>query len=114
MLWKRLLDDTIKIEGPTLTQGACRLLDDLGRLFTMTKHYKEAAGYFEKALAGREDHVRNGVCAAPEEPIFFAPELGVADTCRQYGILKQAQGNFEDAEALCRTEPVHFHKSAGP
>ena len=114
VLWKRLLDDTIKIEDSTLAQGACRLLDDLGRLFTMTKRYEEAEAYFEKALAGREDHIRNGVCAAPEEPITFAPELGVADTCRQYGILKQAQGKFEDAEALCRRSLSIFTSQLGP
>ena len=113
-LWKRLLDDCFRTEGTALTQGSCRLLDDLGRLFTMTKRYEEAETNFQKALAGREDHVRNGVRGAPGEPLTFDPELGAADTCRQYGILKRAQGKVEDAEALHRRSLNIFKRMLGP
>ncbi len=62
----------------------------------MTKRYAEAEANFEKALAGREEQLQN---AAPGEPLTLGPELGVAEACRHYGILKQAQGKLEDAEA---------------
>lgn len=113
-LWKRLLDACIRTEGAAFTQGACRLLDDLGRLFTLTQRYGEAETHFQRALAGREEQVQNGVRAAPEEPVTFDPELGVADTCRQYGILKQAQGKVEEAEALHQRALAIFRRLLGP
>ena len=113
-LWKRMLDDCIRTEGPTLTQGSCRLHDDLGRLFTMTNRYDEAEENFQQALAGREEQLHNGIRTAPEEPVTLEPELGLADACRQYGILKQAQGKLDDAEALHRRSLSLFRERLGP
>ncbi len=90
--------------------ASSRLLDDLGCLFTTTKRYAEAEANFEKALAGREEQLQNGVRAAPGEPLTRGPELGVAEACRHYGILKQAQGKLEDAEALHRRSLSIFKK----
>jgi tetratricopeptide (TPR) repeat protein len=80
----------------------------------MTKRYAEAEANFEKALAGREEQLQNGVRAAPGEPLTRGPELGVAEACRHYGILKQAQGKLEDAEALHRRSLYIFKKQLGP
>lgn len=113
-VWKRLLADTIRTEGQILTQTACRLLQDLGSIYTLTKRYEEAEGMFQQALAGREDQLVNGVRAAPEEPVIVNMELCVGDTCRQYGTLKQAQGNFDDAEALYLRSLSIFEKQLGP
>ena len=79
----------------------------------MTKRYDEAEENFRKALAGREDQVLNGPRGAPGEPITFLPELGVADTCRQWGILKQAQGELDGAELLHRRGLSLFEKHLG-
>lgn len=114
MLWKRLLEASIRTEGTTHTQGSCRLLDDLGLLFTMTKRYEEAEANFEKALAGREGQLQNGTRAGLEEPLTIDPELGVAEICRHYGILKQAQGKLEDAEALHQRSLSMFKERLGP
>ncbi|MCJ1374428.1 hypothetical protein MMC20_005660 [Loxospora ochrophaea] len=113
-LWKRLLDACLRTEGPALTQGACRLLDDLGRLFTITKHYREAELNFQRALAGKEDLLYTGVRTAPGEPLTLDLELSVADTCRHYGILKQAQAKIKEAESLHTRSLGVFQQHLGP
>lgn len=80
----------------------------------MTKRYNEAQKYFQKALAGREDQVQNGVRAAPGEPITILPELSLADTCREWGILKQAQGDLDGAEILHRRSLSLAENHLGP
>lgn len=113
-LWKRLLEASIRTEGTINTQVSCRILDDLGCLFTMTKRFAEAEAALEKTLAGREEQLQNGVRTAPEEPLALDPELGVAEAYRHYGILKQAQGKLEDAEALHRRSLSIFKEQLGP
>ncbi|MCJ1470073.1 hypothetical protein MMC07_008718 [Pseudocyphellaria aurata] len=109
-LWKHLLDACMRIEGTT----DCRLLDDLGRLFTMTRRYEEAETHFERALAGREDRLRDAARAAPNEPLPLDLELFVADSSRHFGILKRAQLKFEEAESLFRRSLGTFQKRLGP
>lgn len=109
-LWKRLLDACMRTEGSTLTPTSCRLLWDLGQLFTITRRYGEAEINFKRALAGREDLLRS----APEGPSTLDHELYLADTYRHYGILKQAEGKLEEAESLCRRSLVIFQKILGP
>ena len=113
-VWKRLLADTIRTEGKILTQTACRLLQDLGSIYTLTKRYEEAEKMFQQALAGREDQLVNGIRTALEEPVIVDMELCVGDTCRQYGTLKQAQGNLDDAQALYLRSLSIFEKQLGP
>ena len=113
-VWKQLLADVIRTEGKVPTQTACRLLQDLGSIYTLTKRYQEAEEMFQQALAGREDQLANGVRAAPEEPVILDMELCVGDTCRQYGTLKQAQGDLDNAEALYLRSLSIFEKQLGP
>lgn len=112
-VWKRLLADTFRTEDNILTQTACRLLQDLGSIFTLTKRYDEAEEMFQQALAGREDQLVNGIRTAPEEPVILDMELCVGDTCRQYGTLKQAQGNLDGADALYLRSLSIFEKLLG-
>jgi len=51
---------------------------------------------------------------APEELVTLDPELGVVEACRHYGILKQAQGKFANAEALHRRSLSIFKEQLGP
>lgn len=113
-LWTNLLEAYIRIEGTELTQSTCRLLDNLGILFTMTKRYAEAEKNFAKALAVREDLLQNGIRTAPGETVAVDLEVTLADTCRHYGILKQAQGKLDDAEFLYRRSLRIFQKQLGP
>ena len=112
-LWTNLLEAYIRIEGTELTQSTCRLLDNLGILFTMTKRYAEAEKNFTKALAVREDLLQNGIRSAPGETVAVDLEVTLADTCRHYGILKQAQGKLDDAEFLYRRSLGIFQKQLG-
>ena len=113
-LWTKLLEAYIRIEGTELTQSTCRLLENLGILFTMTKRYAEAEKTFAKALAVREDLFQNGIRTAPGEPVTLDLEVGLADVCRHYGILKQAQGKLDDAESLYSRSLRIFQKQLGP
>ena len=113
-LWKRLLEASIRTEGMPLTQGACRLLDDLGRLFTITKRYDEASLHFSQALEGRESHLQSNIArTAPEERVTTSLELALGDTCRHFGILKQAQGKLEEAETFYQRSLAIFKKQLG-
>lgn len=113
-VWSRLLADTIRTEGKIPTQTGCRLLQDLGSIYTLTKRYEKAEEMFQQALAGREDQLVNGVRFAPEEPVILNMELCIGDTCRQYGTLKQAQGDLDYAEALYLRSLSIFEKQLGP
>ena len=87
-LFKCLLDASLRTEGATLIQGSSLLLDDLGKLFTATtKRYDEAELNFARALAARDDMLKNRIRATPGEPVTLDPEVGVGDTSRYYGIL---------------------------
>lgn len=110
-LWKKLLEESLRSEGYPLTKGACRILADLGRLYTMTKRYDEAETHFSQALEVREGHAESNTArTAAGEPIKLDLGLALGDTCRMYGILKQETGNFEEAETLYQRSLEIFKK----